>query len=67
MRSNTAAPNITMKLTSDRDFITLQIADDGTGFDQKQQSAGTGLRIMAYRAELIRGNLTSVGSILTVR
>jgi two-component system, LuxR family, sensor kinase FixL len=51
------ARNITMKLTSDRDFITLQIADDGTGFDHKHHSAGAGLRIMAYRAELIRGNL----------
>jgi len=52
------ARNITMKLANDHEFITLQIADDGSGFDHQQQSGGAGLRIMAYRAELIRGNLT---------
>ena len=52
------ARNIVMKLTCDRDFITLHINDDGAGFEEKNLSAGTGLRIMAYRAELIRGKLT---------
>jgi len=52
------ARRITLKLTSDRDFITLQITDDGRGFDDRCDVVGTGLRIMAYRAELIRGNLT---------
>ncbi|MBX9790432.1 MAG: CHASE3 domain-containing protein [Pirellulales bacterium] len=52
------ARRITLKLTSDPEFITLQITDDGRGFDNERDAAGTGLRIMAYRAELIRGNLT---------
>ena len=52
------AQNITMKLSNDREFITLQIADNGRGFNNERESAGTGLRIMAYRAELIRGHLT---------
>ncbi len=52
------ATDIIVKLTNDRDFITLQIQDNGGGFDNQRDPAGIGLRIMAYRAELIRGHLT---------
>ncbi len=52
------ANHIIIKLTDDREFITLQIEDNGRGFNNEPDSAGIGLRIMAYRAELIRGHLT---------
>ena len=52
------ARRITLKLSSDREFVTLQITDDGRGFDKERDAVGIGLRIMAFRAELIRGNLT---------
>ena len=53
------ARNITISLTGDNDLITLKIADDGTGLaENHHESSGTGLRIMRYRAELIRAKLT---------
>jgi PAS domain S-box-containing protein len=66
------ATEIVIKLTNDRDCITLQIQDNGEGFDDGRSSAGIGLRIMAYRAELIRGHLaigkaTPRGTVITCK
>jgi PAS domain S-box-containing protein len=53
--------NILISLADDGDVVTLTIADDGRGFpNAREPSAGTGLRIMRYRAELIGATL-SVG------
>jgi two-component system sensor kinase FixL len=53
------ASKIVISLTDDEDLITLRIADDGKGFSEDHhQATGTGLRIMRYRAGLIRAKLT---------
>jgi two-component system, LuxR family, sensor kinase FixL len=53
------ASKIVISLADDGELITLKIADDGKGFsEERHQSAGTGLRIMRYRAGLIRAKLT---------
>ncbi|MBI2824001.1 MAG: CHASE3 domain-containing protein [Planctomycetia bacterium] len=53
------ARNIVIALTGDQDLIRLTIADDGAGFAKDQRTrTGTGVRIMGYRAELIRAKLT---------
>ena len=50
---------IVISLSDDGDLITLKIADDGKGFSEDHRhSTGTGLRIMRYRAGLIRAKLT---------
>ena len=52
------ARNIFISLASDGDLVSLKIMDDGRGFpDTYQETAGTGLRIMRYRAELIGAKL----------
>src|SRR5205085_12115516 len=44
--------NIRISLADNGDLLTLTIADDGRGFPNKREpTAGTGLRIMRYRAE----------------
>jgi two-component system sensor kinase FixL len=46
--------NIRISLTDDTEYLTLKIEDDGRGFEPTHDtSAGSGLRIMRYRAELI--------------
>jgi PAS domain S-box-containing protein len=63
--------NIRISLTDDTELLTLKIEDDGRGFEPAQEvSAGSGLRIMRYRAELIGAtvSITSVqphGTIIT--
>jgi PAS domain S-box-containing protein len=51
------ARNIVISLTDDGRLITLKIADDGVGIGPLR-TTGMGLRIMRYRAELIRAKLT---------
>lgn len=51
--------NIRISLMDDTEFLTLKIEDDGRGFERTQEpSAGSGLRIMRYRAELIGATLS---------
>jgi PAS domain S-box-containing protein len=51
--------NILISLADDGELLTLTIADDGRGFPSKREpTAGTGLRIMRYRAELIGATLS---------
>jgi signal transduction histidine kinase len=51
--------NIRILLTDDTELLTLKIEDDGQGFEPEQEvSAGSGLRIMRYRAELIGATLS---------
>jgi len=53
------ACQIDVNLESDGDLVTLKIVDDGIGIGASaEESAGTGLRIMRYRAELIRAKLS---------
>ncbi len=56
-----AATQILISLTQDGQRITLEVADNGTGFDNAiiprsgSPTIGMGLRTMAYRASLIGG------------
>jgi len=51
--------NIRISLADDGDLVTLTIADDGRGFStSREPTAGSGLRIMRYRAELIGATLS---------
>jgi two-component system, LuxR family, sensor kinase FixL len=53
------AHHITIRLSNEDRYVTLRITDDGTGFSGNgQEATGSGLRIMRYRAELIRAKLT---------
>jgi PAS domain S-box-containing protein len=55
---HSTAERIEISLEEHSRFITLKIFDDGSGFDQDQAvGPGMGLRIMAYRAELIGASL----------
>jgi two-component system, LuxR family, sensor kinase FixL len=56
--SQASAIDITMRLTEQT--LTLEVADDGVGFDETPTTSGRGLQIMAYRARMI-------GALLTVR
>ncbi len=50
------ASSIEISLSDDGELITLAIADNGAGLSD-EQAEGTGLRIMRYRADLIRAKL----------
>jgi PAS domain S-box-containing protein len=50
--------NIVIRLGLEGDLVTLRVIDDGTGFAAASgNAAGSGLRIMHYRAELIGAQL----------
>ncbi|MGE5194150.1 MAG: CHASE3 domain-containing protein [Deltaproteobacteria bacterium] len=50
--------NIVIRLGAEGGRATLRVIDDGTGFDAAaENTAGTGLRIMRYRADLIGAQL----------
>lgn len=50
--------NIVIRLGVERDLATLRVIDDGSGFaESMEKTAGTGLRIMRYRADLIGAQL----------
>jgi PAS domain S-box-containing protein len=52
------AKRIDVSLEAKDDLLTLNIVDDGRGIGPAvEEAAGTGLRIMRYRAELIRAKL----------
>jgi len=65
------ARNILIKLTTDADRVNLIIKDDGAGLPpQTGESAGLGLKIMAYRMESIHGTFdirrdTGSGTVIT--
>jgi two-component system, NarL family, sensor histidine kinase UhpB len=46
-----------LSLRQDRNFITLQVRDDGFGFDPLQKHAGLGIAGMRERALLLEGTL----------
>jgi PAS domain S-box-containing protein len=50
--------HILIALESADGKLTLQVADDGCGFDSSANSDGMGLKTMRYRAGLFGGNLT---------
>ena len=52
------AEHILIALESDNGQPILKVADDGTGFDVKEQTEGMGLKTMRYRASLIGARLT---------
>jgi signal transduction histidine kinase len=50
--------HIVIRLGVEGELATLRVIDDGTGFDPATEgTAGTGLRIMRYRADLIGAQL----------
>lgn len=54
------AKNIQIGVTRDRMNLVLTVVDDGIGLSEKTSaSQGLGLRIMAYRATILRGSLTA--------
>ena len=52
---------ITVELRGGNGEVTLQVDDDGTGLPADLPGGGMGLRTMAYRAQIVGGELT-VGS-----
>ncbi len=53
-----ASPSrLTVELKAHENNLELIITDDGTGFDTTHEAAGSGLRIMHYRAGLIGARL----------
>ena len=53
------ANNIVIRLASGGDLITLEITDNGEGLPEiPSETAGTGWRIMRYRADIIGAKLT---------
>jgi signal transduction histidine kinase len=65
-----SAERVTVKLLEDGEFATMELSDDGSGFDPKQHSEGFGLLGMQERADLVGGTITidsSLGAGTTVR
>jgi two-component system sensor histidine kinase UhpB len=52
-----AAARIDITLAGVPPGLELRVADDGGGIHAKQGAAGSGIRIMRYRADLILGHL----------
>jgi PAS domain S-box-containing protein len=53
------AGRIDVSLEASDDLMTLKVVDDGVGIGEAaEEMTGTGLRIMRYRAELIRAKLS---------
>lgn len=52
------ARNVTLRATLLDEVLSLEISDDGHGFQAEPQREGNGLRNMRQRAEAISGNLT---------
>jgi signal transduction histidine kinase len=47
--------HLEIALAGDGQNLTLTVADDGPGLPNRERGAGLGLRIMAHRAEMLRG------------
>jgi signal transduction histidine kinase len=52
------AKNVRIGLQCERDAVTVEIEDDGSGFDAKAQPVGFGLIGMRERAEFLTGHVT---------
>ncbi len=55
--------NIDIIMRSDRTEFSLQIGDDGKGFDQSKTHKGLGLHTMQYRAKAIGGSLEVISQV----
>jgi PAS domain S-box-containing protein len=55
------ADKITVRLGAKKGLVSLTVEDDGCGFQETSATEGLGLKIMAYRAELIGARLKIVG------
>jgi signal transduction histidine kinase len=67
IEKHAAARQVSMQMTWERDYLTLLVCDDGSGFDQDRIQYGShyGLKFMRERAELLNGSLmigSEVGS-----
>lgn len=51
------ATSIEVELSSSGNHITLRVKDNGRGFPESEVSKGIGMRIMNFRANMIRGDL----------
>ena len=47
--------HVDIVLAADGRTLTLTVSDDGSGLPRRRRGPGMGLRIMAHRAEMIRG------------
>ncbi|MEM7676592.1 MAG: type IV pili methyl-accepting chemotaxis transducer N-terminal domain-containing protein [Myxococcota bacterium] len=55
------ARKLTVRLAKEKEWLLLEISDDGRGFDaQQKQIRGLGLDTMAYRARLLNGEIKIV-------
>jgi signal transduction histidine kinase len=52
------ASRIAVELRGSAGEVTLQVEDDGTGIPAEHPGGGLGLRTMAYRAQILAGELT---------
>lgn len=52
-----AASKVFVKLKHEKKFLTLEISDNGKGFDQKQKAKGIGLANIYHRAEAYNGSV----------
>jgi signal transduction histidine kinase len=50
---HSGANRITIKLEGDADCISMQVRDNGIGYNSSDHTTGMGLRIMQYRSNLI--------------
>jgi len=64
VRKHAAARHVTVHLRFTATAVSLEVLDDGVGFDPRAMPAGTrgGLRTIAERAERVRGTLTYVSA-----
>ncbi len=56
------ANNVYIELTGRNGFVSLQIRDDGKGFDPHSKSKGVGLRNIMSRIEVFDGNMEVISS-----
>ena len=53
-----SATEVNISIINDEKYFTMQIIDNGNGFDPSQNQTGNGLKNMWMRAERINGKLT---------
>jgi signal transduction histidine kinase len=52
------ARRVHIQVKCSKDWLELEVYDNGCGFDSQHASAGNGLKSMRRRAEALRGTLT---------
>ncbi len=55
---HSGAKNIDLSFLMKENVLTIQLADDGIGFDKELVTSGNGLRSMAFRMQTINGKCT---------